>query len=529
MALLTSLPPEILHNIFQWLCPEDLLLLPRVCRLFHGYVKGNWKLCRDVYMRTLDTPEDTNLDWETELHDLLKLESICRRETAADKEHELEFVCRTVERLLKHASSQGQTTDNSHTHCASRNTEFLAELFKDQSTREAFLQRSFLFDRVRNEHRHPIRRGQLPTREQQQSAKLHCLYGKPILNPGRLRSTRTYPFAVSKVYDLRQYTDLTEWGPFMDDTTDRVDWEKMEAILVVLGYNITMRRVSKLFSDVWDTPFSGSWPKSYMPSPKAEVTPLDGSDPYGVTGTWYRIVCFLDYNDFFNYNFPAGADVPADSPRPVRDVGEATRLIIMRNYVTAVEPPGPDDGQALPVVHFRGVSRSLDDSWDNNANSDLRAFTSKGTVRLTKEGEVRWTTTSIFHGEERWRSEGIQIGGVRSARGVVGNWFDKDFDVHGPAGPTAFWKASDTAGTVDTIHDLLTNDFLLTYSTVAYMDDSDPEAEMDYEDEEDDEELDDDVDAEPVSNELPGLLLDAQLEVADIVQQAGQAGQTEQA
>lgn len=53
MTLLTSLPPEILHSIFQWLCPEDLLLLPRVCRRFHRYVKGNWKLCRDVYTRTL--------------------------------------------------------------------------------------------------------------------------------------------------------------------------------------------------------------------------------------------------------------------------------------------------------------------------------------------------------------------------------------------------------------------------------------------------------------------------------------------
>lgn len=48
----------------------------------------------------------------------------------------------------------------------------------------------------------------------------------------------------------------------------------------------------------------------------------------------------------------------------------------------------------------------------------------KGTVRLTKEGEVRWTTFSIFSGHARWRSEGIQIGGVGSARGVVGHWFD---------------------------------------------------------------------------------------------------------
>lgn len=49
----------------------------------------------------------------------------------------------------------------------------------------------------------------------------------------------------------------------------------------------------------------------------------------------------------------------------------------------------------------------------------------------------------MFHGEERWRSEGVQIGGAKSERGILGNWFDKDFDQHGPAGPTAFWKMGD--------------------------------------------------------------------------------------
>lgn len=60
----------------------------------------------------------------------------------------------------------------------------------------------------------------------------------------------------------------------------------------------------------------------------------------------------------------------------------------------------------------------------------MEEFDAKGTVRLTKEGEVRWTTFSIFHGVERWRSEGVQIGGVRSARGVVGNWFDRYAIIH---------------------------------------------------------------------------------------------------
>jgi hypothetical protein len=49
-------------------------------------------------------------------------------------------------------------------------------------------------------------------------------------------------------------------------------------------------------------------------------------------------------------------------------------------------------------------------------------------------------------GEERWRSEGIQVGGVRSARGVIGTWFDKDFEPTGPAGPTAFWKIGEGSG-----------------------------------------------------------------------------------
>lgn len=32
---------------------------------------------------------------------------------------------------------------------------------------------------------------------------------------------------------------------------------------------------------------------------------------------------------------------------------------------------------------------------------------------------------------------------------MLGNWFDKDFDRHGPAGPTAFWKVSDYIGDKD--------------------------------------------------------------------------------
>lgn len=52
-------------------------------------------------------------------------------------------------------------------------------------------------------------------------------------------------------------------------------------------------------------------------------------------------------------------------------------------------------------------------------------LTTKGHVRQNPEGEIWWTTMSIFNGEERWRSECIQVGGLRSDRGTLGTWFDK--------------------------------------------------------------------------------------------------------
>ncbi|KAM3453992.1 hypothetical protein NHJ6243_009004 [Beauveria neobassiana] len=524
MTQLTGLPAELLHQIFSWLDPRDLGALPRVCQVLNNHVKGNWKLCQDVYLNHLDKPQNNNnIDWEQALHDFVRLKLICDRPAASDKESELPFVHKTVTDLLDRASSRGYTNDNSNTHSASRNADFLRQLFgSSESTRAAFLERSFLFERVRCERPLAFPRSgnddagaaaAAAAETHQRSARLHCLYGAPILNVGRLRSTRTYPFACSTVYDMRGHTERTGWGPFRDDGSGKVDWEKVEAVMVVLGYNIQSKRfVSKLFSDVWNTPFSGSWSQSFMQtpalSPAHEPSSLELSDPYGVTGTWYRVVCFLDYNDFFNYNFPMGDPFPENLPRPGISVGEATRLIILKLHITRIEPPGPEDGQALPVVHFAGDSRLLDDGWDANGASEL-----KGTVRLTKEGEVRWTSTSIYNGEERWKSEGIQVGGVRSARGVLGFWFDSEYDAHGPVGPTAIWKASDSEAPYGKIADILPTGFL-AYSALVSVEDSDPEGEMDYTaDEEDEEEEEMEIDVDLLRGELPALLLDANMEI----------------
>ncbi|KAK8106170.1 hypothetical protein PG999_009529 [Apiospora kogelbergensis] len=440
-------PPEVIHNVLQYVDPSDLAFVPRVCQSLNNTVRDNAMLFKHVYLAHFDKPARANVNWEQNLKDLVRLQVVCQQSDMEAKRSELAFVHDTVTEALKNACVDGERLNLSTTHPVSRNATLLSDLFSAHENQYAFLARSFLYERARRHIR------LAPQKEHQMSAKLHCLYGVPLLYAQRsaheTRQGKMSPFACSKVYDIRQYTPRTRWGPFMDDGSDRVDWEKVEAILLVIGANLKDLGLNSfpICKNFWETPFSGVWPGSYLPLPlddeeTVEQNPLDLQDPYGVTGTWLRVVCFLDYTDFYDFNFSVEQELPASVPRRAIDYGEATRLILMRITVDRIEPPGPEDGQDLPVVHFKGVSRSLDDSWDENTNSDL-TVAETGTVRLTPEGEVRWTTFSIFNGQERWRSESVQLGGVKSAKGVLGNWFDKDFDPRGPTGPTAFWKISE--------------------------------------------------------------------------------------
>lgn len=481
MASLLELSHELLHCIFTEISPTDLSSISRTCKDLNRYVCGNKLLHKDIYRRRYDPP-DSELDWETQVHNLFELERILESEDHEVKREALGTVAERIDHLLETSASDPD---------ASLNIRLLAEHFADVANIDVFLCSSSLFSRAGSISQIPAATEELC----QTSAKLHCLYGVPVdevpaptpffewqphvqfSSPSRTRSGSkprlTHTYARSKVYDLRQYTDATLWGPFRDDGSQRVDWEKVEAIMIVLGFNLRKftERSGGRFPLIWDEPFIGATPRSYIslppaPAPDKELDEellrirelalgLDAQDPYGVTGTWMRVVCFLDFNDLYAFNFTKRT--PANEPREPINTEEAIRLIRVKWHVTKIEMPNSrsendddedeDDGldwsnfqgERLPIVHFAGTSRSLHASWDPNANSKIR-----GTVRQTPEGQIRWTTFSIFHGEERWRSEGIQVGGLRSARGVLGNWFDKDYDIHGPAGPTAFWKETDT-------------------------------------------------------------------------------------
>jgi hypothetical protein len=206
-----------------------------------------------------------------------------------------------------------------------KNAPFLADLFKSQNNIDAFLASSSLFEHAGNLTQQPAATPEL----RQLAAKLHCLYGVPIdcqippmlvqddsddNSPSPSYSVLWHPdsttesvqiptnnYARAVVYDLRRYTEESLWGPFKSDGSQDVDWEKVEAIMLVLGYNMRLfnRRAPHVFEPVWDKPFNGASPNSYISAKPTgimrELSPpadLDLQDPYGITGEWMRVVCF---------------------------------------------------------------------------------------------------------------------------------------------------------------------------------------------------------------------------------------------
>jgi hypothetical protein len=152
----------------------------------------------------------------------------------------------------------------------------------------------------------------------QLSAQIHSLFGVSMEMLSRTRSHSAHSYARSRVYDLRNYTEESnKWGPFKHDGVCGVDWEKVEAIMIVLAYNMQLfsERANAFFPMVWNRAFEGATPNSYtpiekhvdfeafysrienIPAPKINVQldpSLESMDPYGVTGMWRRVSCNAD-------------------------------------------------------------------------------------------------------------------------------------------------------------------------------------------------------------------------------------------
>lgn len=144
------------------------------------------------------------------------------------------------------------------------------------------------------------------------------------------------------------------------------------------------------------------------------------------------IVCTdkSSYADWITLNEPrilplARQSGPLDLSRYSEAIGDLLQMHLVidrpsdkreRDPIVPVKSCIPT-GDLLPPIHFHGHSGHSGTTWPTPASSFV-----KGTVQLTTDWppQVRWTMVIRYSGEDRWRVEGVQMGGRGSKRGFFG-------------------------------------------------------------------------------------------------------------
>ncbi|KAI0739862.1 hypothetical protein C8Q80DRAFT_1274893 [Daedaleopsis nitida] len=152
-----------------------------------------------------------------------------------------------------------------------------------------------------------------------------------------------------------------------------------------------------------------------------------GWDWAGVTGVWMRCICWMDYRDLILHNL--SGEYP-ESPH----LSEAVRVISMNLRIKSYSPSDMPGYTHLPTINIEGET--------TGASISGQPRRMHGTVSVIADGSVRWTTYSTVEGgvEDEWVTEGVQIGGVASAMGVLGLWTGAQHQRMDPLGPCWAWK-----------------------------------------------------------------------------------------
>ncbi|ETW76347.1 hypothetical protein HETIRDRAFT_411796 [Heterobasidion irregulare TC 32-1] len=128
------------------------------------------------------------------------------------------------------------------------------------------------------------------------------------------------------------------------------------------------------------------------------------------------------------------------------------RIIPLTLRITSYSA-APPEWPGRPTIHIEGGLAG-----QSNDLSDARRV--HGKVEMVGNGDIRWSLCSEREdGDGEWQSEGVQLGGLGSATGVIGMWTGADHERMDPLGPFWAWKVghadiSDEATTVEVWEDL---------------------------------------------------------------------------
>ncbi|KAF9066455.1 hypothetical protein BDP27DRAFT_1227533 [Rhodocollybia butyracea] len=259
--------------------------------------------------------------------------------------------------------------------------------------------------------------------EAQLRARLHTIVGLTPADytPASRLSARAY------IYDMRRYTWSNEFGPFCPSGNEgggveKVNWVHIKQIHHIISMQLLELGDHATFEFVI---YPLSFPFTQVVIP--EGVDLDKEEDWaGVNGVWIVSFCFVDHSLLLRYNGIVGSET--DQPRTSLLTGagfqEMFRSMQVTFQVTNIKEDPKHPGR--PQIYFVGVV------------GEPSATTMNGYVCMTDDNQIRWHFVSGEQGQAIWSSEGIQIGGVRSAYGVLGSWTTVFHDDDDPVGEPSY-------------------------------------------------------------------------------------------
>ncbi|KIO23080.1 hypothetical protein M407DRAFT_113448 [Tulasnella calospora MUT 4182] len=315
------------------------------------------------------------------------------------------------------------------------------------------------------------------------------LLGLPEISPSTLSYTNLRTAARAFVYNRDNYIPSNKYAPLLNDLQGgfKPYWRHLEDLMVVLMWDLAEEAPHTLLGPLlpgetetdraarfrppedldalrphsapgWKEQLTAAaeWESAQKEDAIEEKkekgkegegkTWNDWDDWAGVEGRWSRVVSFMDYRDFARFNFHLRGNGRRHdiSIFEESDFMEATRIITVELRITRIESFSDSRHSPAavrlnrPRIHFAGKSYMP----HPHGPPAIEMSRLRGFVECLASEDIRWQMISSYGGEERWSSEGVQIGGVGSARGVVGCWTGVDHDIGDPVGPYCFWKVA---------------------------------------------------------------------------------------
>ncbi|EMD40152.1 hypothetical protein CERSUDRAFT_122222 [Gelatoporia subvermispora B] len=407
MAFL-DLPPEIIEQVILECDPLDVSRLAQTCSALRSliYDPESQHVWRVLYLtQPLDDPRrcvtqlgystPQEVDWRAELQRVIRARTVVLNPSCCRPE-ELHVILETLLRLITQLPPvPGVDSDE-----LAFNLVWTAALLRGGH----FLEDDTL---------------ELTPTEKQLRAQIHTHFGLTTTDyrSARRSASRAY------VYAMRHYREINDYGPFMTDGSGCVNWEHLQAIHHVMAMHI-VPATSGVDQPSGFTIFPMSLP--YSQSIITPGTDLETEDDWaGVSGTWQCIFCFCDHRELLYYNNFHLSNTDTDElDVSIFDRADFMEVFSSLNVEMRVVRTEPDpEHLTRPRILFTG---------DINGQPTI-----EGWVAITPDEHIRWHFTSGEGGVPLWSSEGIQVGGVRSAFGVIGSWTTAQHHRADPVGP--FW------------------------------------------------------------------------------------------